>query len=80
MNSIVPSIFGRILFNILPLAFNDKTLVVTDNKSNKQIQWSEITTPLSFKFGFLGQTIHFSTVDENYTLTMMAYHLVASKV
>ena len=74
MNSIVPSIFGRILFNILPLAFNENTLVVTNNKSNKQIQWSEITTPLSFKFGFLGQTIHFSTVDENYTLTMMAYH------
>jgi DNA helicase-4 len=73
MNSIVPSIFGRIFSNKLPVAFNESTLAVTDNKSNKQIEWSEITTPLSFKFGFLGQTIHFSTVDENYTLTMMAY-------
>lgn len=74
MNSIVPSIFGRILSNKVPLAFNENALAVTDNKSKQQIQWSEITTPLSFKFGFLGQTIHFSTANENHTLTMMAYH------
>lgn len=74
MNSIVPSIFGRILSNKLPLAFNEHALAVTHNQTNQQIQWSEITTPLSFKFGFLGQTIHFSTADQNVTLTMMGYH------
>ena len=74
MNSIVPSIFGRILSNKLPLAFNEHALAVANNKTNQQIQWSEITTPISFKFGFLGQTIHFSTADQNVTLTMMAYH------
>ena len=74
MDSIVPSIFGRIFSNKLPVVFNENTLAIIESKSNKQIEWSEITTPLSFKFGFLGQTIRFSTVDKNYTLTMMAYH------
>jgi DNA helicase-4 len=74
MNSIVPSIFGRIFSNKIPLAFNEHALAVTHNKTNQQIQWSEVTTPLSFKFGFLGQTIHFSTADQNVTLTMMGYH------
>ena len=74
MNSIVPSIFGRILSNKLPLGFNEHALSVTHNQTNQQIQWSEITTPLSFKFGFLGQTIHFSTANQNVILTMMAYH------
>lgn len=74
MNSIAPSIFGRIFSNLLPVPFNNNGITVTNNQRKQQIQWSEITTPLSFKFGFLGQTITFSTANEHYTLTMMGYH------
>jgi DNA helicase-4 len=73
MNSIVPSIFGRIFSNKLSVVFNDNAIAIQDNKFTKKIQWSELKTPLRFKFGFLGQTVNFSTANENYKLTMMAY-------
>jgi DNA helicase-4 len=89
MNSFAPSIFGRLLLNKfiksflssfsdkftqkLSIAFNNNGLAVTDNKLTKQIQWSKLTSPLNFEFGFFGQTISFSTASESYKLTMMAY-------
>lgn len=73
MNSLTSSIFGRLFSKKVCVALNDSSLVITKNKSTNKIQWSELTSPLTFKFGFLGQTIHFSTSTESYKLTMMAY-------
>ncbi|MFT5757089.1 MAG: DNA helicase-4 [Alteromonadaceae bacterium] len=85
MNSLSSSIFGRLLSNKfsnmffnkfthkVSIAFNKKGLAVTDNKLTKQIQWNKLTTPLNFEFGFFGQTVSFSTADQSYKVTMMAY-------
>jgi len=74
MNSIAPSIFGRIFFKSVLITVNDKGLVVKNRKTIQHFQWNELTSPLHFEFGFLGLKVEFSTAVKRYQFSMMSYH------
>ncbi|WP_448249680.1 UvrD-helicase domain-containing protein [Thalassotalea agariperforans] len=73
MSVIASSIFGRIFPKKLSVAVNKNGLTLADKQTTQLINWSELITPVSFEFGFFGQTICFATVSQTYKLTMMAY-------
>ncbi|MGJ8691435.1 MAG: UvrD-helicase domain-containing protein [Thalassotalea sp.] len=73
MSVIASSIFGRIFPKKLSVVINDDGLTLTDKKNTQLIKWCELITPVSFEFGFFGQTICFATASQTCKLTLMAY-------
>ncbi|NMP16114.1 UvrD-helicase domain-containing protein [Thalassotalea sp. Y01] len=73
MDSLAPSIFGRIFSSLSPVALDDTGLLIPEGDSSKLIKWSELTAPITFEFGLLGQAIAFSTSSRSYKFSMMAY-------
>ena len=69
MSSVSPSLFGHAFSSELSLSFDTNGVIV----NSELIDWQSIISPVAFDFGWLGQTISFSTRNKHYKFSMRAY-------
>ncbi|WP_022941876.1 UvrD-helicase domain-containing protein [Psychromonas hadalis] len=74
MKAISSSFFGRLFGHHTKIIFNNDGLTVTLKNSTTKIGWQALTSPPVFSFGWLGQTMLFSTSEQNYQLSKLAYN------
>jgi len=73
MNSIFPSVFGRLFTPHLAVDINQQGLVINNKKLTDTLNWCDLTSPICYEYGVLGQTLRFSTQSGQYRVWMRAY-------
>ena len=73
MNSIFPSVFGRLFTPHLAVDINQQGLVINNKKHTDTLSWCDLTSPICYEYGVLGQTLRFSTQSGQYRVWMRAY-------
>ncbi|ADT68670.1 DNA helicase IV [Pseudoalteromonas sp. APC 3356] len=73
MNSISPSVFGRLFTPLLAVDINQQGLVINNKKHTDTLNWCDLTSPICYEYGVFGQTLRFSTKSRQYRVWMRAY-------
>jgi len=73
MNSIFPSVFGRLFTQHLAVDINQQGLVIKNKKHTDTLNWCDLTSPICYEYGVFGQTLRFSTKSRQYRVWMRAY-------
>lgn len=73
MKSISSSFFGRLFGNATKITINDHGLNIFVKNKETTISWQVIISPPQFTTGVFGQTMIFSTLEQQYTLSKLAY-------
>ena len=74
MKSIPSSFFGRLFGNPTKIIIDNNGLTVSVKNVSTEITWQALTSPPMFSFGWLGKTMTFSTSEQNYVLSKLAYN------
>ncbi|GLS91551.1 hypothetical protein GCM10007916_26200 [Psychromonas marina] len=73
MKSISSSFFGRLFGNRTKIIIDDKGLTILVKKQITEISWQAMLSPPQFIAGWFGQTISFSTLEQQYVLSKLDY-------
>ena len=73
MNSIQPSVFGRIFTPHRFFDINPEGLVFSNKTQTTTLSWCNLTSPIRYEYGVLGQTLRFNTDSKQYRIWMRAY-------
>ena len=73
MNSIQPSVFGRIFTAHRFLDINPQGLVLSNKTQTTTLSWRDLTSPIRYEYGVLGQTLRLNTESKQYRIWMRAY-------
>ncbi len=74
MKSISSTIFGRLFGNPTNIQINTNGLTIDVKNTLTDIQWNDLISPPLFSFSLFGQTITFSTKEQTYVLSKLAYN------
>ena len=74
MQSISSSLFGRLFGNPTKINVNTNGLTVVIKNKATEIQWKALISPPLFSFGLFGKTVMFSTAEQNFVLSKLAYN------
>lgn len=73
MNSIPASVFGRLFTPQRVVAINKQGLLISNKTQTIKLNWCDLTSPIYYQYGVLGQTLRFATHSERYCVWMRAY-------